>query len=336
MRLENVVALTRGILVNSPFVSQFSNIVYDAKSVKRGDLFIAFDEHTIEEAIFNGAYGVIFDKPTQITDSEIAWIKVPHLEDALVRLLRFKLLEKDVVAYEVNELILGFALQITTPNNLLVLNGDIKEIFKSLIDVEEKSLILFTPSITPIDIFTQVQTLPESQEQTLIKVVEQHTLFETSFLLDTIFYERVALPAFHISYLEQLLQFFNSNNIKYIIKKFERVANHFEPLFINNNFEQKEFGSTQKVVIVEQDCSFAQESISFLEKNSSWAKRVYLLPSSLRVEHKDAHIVYYENKKEIVELLKKSPFHFALVVGVQNSLLEDGVQPKKQISLFDF
>ena len=96
MRLENILALTHGKLINEPFVKIFENIVFEAKSVKRGDFFIAFDEETIEDAILNGAYGVMFDKPTQISDTEIAWIKVNECEDALKRLLRFRLIEKDI------------------------------------------------------------------------------------------------------------------------------------------------------------------------------------------------------------------------------------------------
>ena len=94
MRLENVLALTNATVINDPFVKQFINIVLDVNRVKRGDLFIAFNELEIDAAIFNGAYGVLFDKPTQISDSEIAWIKVKNLEDALQRLVRFRLIEK--------------------------------------------------------------------------------------------------------------------------------------------------------------------------------------------------------------------------------------------------
>ncbi|MCD6191243.1 MAG: hypothetical protein J7K14_06900, partial [Sulfurimonas sp.] len=100
MRLENVLALTHGKVVNEPFVKTFENIVFDAARVKRGDLFIAFDEQSIESAVLNGAYGVLFDKPTQISDREIAWIKVEDINDALKRLLRFKLIDKEITVYE--------------------------------------------------------------------------------------------------------------------------------------------------------------------------------------------------------------------------------------------
>ena len=82
MRLENLLALTQGTLQNQPFVSRFEGISFNAKKVKRGNLFVAFSNAEIDEAILNGAYGIIFDRPTQIADNEIAWIKVDDVDDA--------------------------------------------------------------------------------------------------------------------------------------------------------------------------------------------------------------------------------------------------------------
>ena len=69
MRLENVIALTHATLLNSPYVSDFSGITYEVKSVKRGSLFVAKESSEIELAIQNGAYGILFDSPMQMCDS---------------------------------------------------------------------------------------------------------------------------------------------------------------------------------------------------------------------------------------------------------------------------
>jgi ferrochelatase len=69
MRLENFLALTQATLINEPCVHSFENIVFEAHKVKRGDLFFAYEHENIKLAIVNGAYGVIFDKPTQISDN---------------------------------------------------------------------------------------------------------------------------------------------------------------------------------------------------------------------------------------------------------------------------
>jgi UDP-N-acetylmuramyl pentapeptide synthase len=143
MRLENILALTHAKLVNEPFVNSFENVVLEVAKVKRGDLFIAFDPLDIPQAVLSGAYGIIFDKPTQISDSEIAWIKVHDTHDALLRLLRFRLIEKEPLVYECNEIILKLAMQVMTESRFIALHGDIKSVFKMLWHVEKMPCFFF-------------------------------------------------------------------------------------------------------------------------------------------------------------------------------------------------
>jgi len=335
MRLENVVALTLGELVNSPFVNTFTNIVYEAKAVKRGDLFIAFDEESIEEAIFNGAYGILFDKPTQIRDNEIAWIKVDDLEDALKRLLRFILIEKEIVVYECNEIVLKLALQIITEPSFIVLNSDIKEVFRSLSDVENGTTVLFSPAITTPDIFTQTKPLPQNFAQS-IDIIEQ-TLFETSFIYDNVFYERQLISPFFMPYLEQLLALFKILKINFRLRKFTPI-DHFEAVFTNKNFEIKEFGTSDKVLIFEKNRDLIAKEIEFLQKQATWAKIIYIIPYDLKekLQKETPHLHTYKNENEIKGILQNSNFHFALIVGVDKSILTKPLVNQAQISLFDF
>ena len=127
MRLENLLALTGATLANEPCVNNFENIVFDASRLKRGDLYIAFDTHDIELAVANGAYGIIYDKKTPLIDEEIAWIEVDSVSEALDKLLRFRLIESDIVAYECDEIVLKIAGQISTDSNFLVLSTDTKK-----------------------------------------------------------------------------------------------------------------------------------------------------------------------------------------------------------------
>ena len=331
MRLENLLALTHGKLVNEPFVNSFLNIVFDAKLVKRGDLFIAFDESTIEEAIFHGAYGILFDKPTQIRDSEIAWIKVEDAENALKRLLRFRLIEKEVVVYSCNEILLKLALQVMTEPNFIAVSGTMKDISHSLWNLDNGTTLLFCPKITDEKIFTDIKTLPKTGINP-ITVMEQ-TLFETSFIYDDVFYERQLISPFFIPYLEELLHFLKSAKINYRLKKFTPIE-HFEAVFTNKNFEEKEFGTSDKVLIFERDADLIESEIKFLQTNASWAKIIYIIPSS----HKDIYInqdrIYpYSDKDEIVPILKENSFHFALIVGVDKSILRQPNPNQTQLTL---
>ena len=334
MRLENVLALTDGTVINEPFVKKFTNIVFDVQKVKRGDLFIAFDERVIEEAIINGAYGIVFDKPTQITDSEIAWIKVPQLQDALKRLLRFRLIEKDIIAYETNEIVLKLALQMMTESNFVAVDGDIISIAKELWDLEDASVVLFFANRHTENLFTNIKPMPSSLSSS-ITIMEQ-TLFETSFIYKDIFYERQLISPFFIPYLEELLHLLTLLNINFRLKKFIPIE-HFEAVFTNKKFEIKEFGTSDKVLIFEKNCSLVQEEILYLKKQATWAKTVFILPFTRSAEYDEGdNIFIYKNEKEILQVLKSNNFHFALIVGVDKSILSKPLVNQSQMSLFDF
>lgn len=337
MRLENVLALTHGKLLNTPFVNNFNNIVFKARHVKRGDLFMAFNDESIELAVQNGAYGVISNSPIEIQDDEIAWIQVENLDEALKRLLRFRLIDKDIVVYETNEIVLKLALQVLSESNFLAINGNIREITNTLWNIEERVNILFCPTLVNRDIFTKTIELSNTSFDH-ITIIEQ-TLFETSFIYDDIFYERQLLSPFFLPYLEILLHFLKTLNINYRLRKFTPIE-HFEAVFTNKKFEIKEFGTSDKVLIFEKNRSMMEEEILFLQNQATWGKIIYVIPSinenfTQKIKNPERLLVY-KNKNEIISLLKKSDFHFALVVGVDKSILSKPFVSQREVSLFDF
>ena len=333
MRLVNVLALTYGELINKPFISSFTNITFDAKKVKRGDLFIAFDVTQIEEAIFNGAYGVVFDKPTQISDTEIAWIKVKESSDALMRLLRFRLIEKEVVSYTLNEIEFYLAKQIESDNSLVCVEGDIKTLYKTLWEVDTKTKIFYCPTLCDDEIFTDVKEFPK-RESSSLELVEK-TLFESSFVYDEIFYANQQIPSFFLPYLENILQLYKEQKIRFRIKKLSFIKN-FNPQFVNKRLEAKEFGESESVLIFENNEEFFQEEILFLAQNSSWAKTLYFIPKKYEGRYSiEDNTFFYNNKKEIVKKLKQNHFHFALIFNVSSKEIVQTPKPQTQL-LLDF
>src|SRR5690606_18506410 len=159
-----------------------------------------------------------YNGSVEIKDNEIAWINIDNLDFALKKLIRYKMIEKDVVAYECNEIILKLSLQVITESNFIVLTGDLKSIFRSLWNIEDKSIILFCPALTDKDIFASVKKIPNTSLLP-IEIIEQ-TLFETSFIFDNIFYERQQISPFFIYYLEQLLNLYKIVKVEYRLKKF--------------------------------------------------------------------------------------------------------------------
>ena len=332
MRLENLLALTHGKLISKPFVSNFENIIFDAKDVKRGDLFVAFDESSIQDAIFNGAYGILFDKPTQITDSEIAWIKVQEIQTAIKRLLRFKLIEKEVQVYECNEIILKLALQVVTEPNFIAISGDTDLSCQTLWNIEPKSTLLFSPEISSSDIYADSKTLPKTAVMP-IEIMEQ-TLFETSFIYDDIFYERQLISPFFIPYLEELLHLFRTLKINFRLRKFTPIE-HFEAVFTNKKFEVKEFGTSDKVLIFEKNASLVASEIEYLQKSASWANVIYIVPSLDAKELKENKNTFtYKHEREIRSILQEKSFHFALIAGVDKEILTRPLIVDEQPTLF--
>ena len=327
MRLENVIALTHATLLNSPYVTAFSGLVYEAKNVKRGTLFIAKDSSEIELAILNGAYGILFDSPVQMIDSEIAWIKVDDIATALLKILRFHILDKNITAYECDKITLDLSSQISTQDRFKALSGDIYDTFKELWEITQNSIVLFTHTFTCKDIFTHPKEMPKSTDFK-ISIIEQ-TLFETSFIYDDIYYERQALSVFFIPYLEILLSLFKEEKIDFKIVSFKHLT-HFEPVFTNKNFEIKEFGTSDKVLIFEPTFEFIKSQITFLQNQANWAKLIYILPIEKITDTQRVENVYtYTIQQDIISILKSTDFHFALIAEQNKTLLEKSFFTKK-------
>jgi len=330
MRLENLLALTDAKLANDPCINNFENIIFDASKVKRGDLFIAFDSEEIPQAVKHGAYGIIYDVKVEIIDKEIAWINVQNVQTALDKLLRFRLIQNDIIVYQCDEVVLKLALQINTDSNFLVLNGDKEKIFKQLYKTEPKTIVLFCPTLHNENIFTNIKTISSSSKEH-IDIIEQ-TLFETSFIYKNKYYERQLISPFFIPYLEILFHLFDSISVNFTLRRFTSI-NNFEAVFTNKNLEIKDFGASDKVLIFERNSSLIHKEIDFLQSNAPWANIIYILPESVNLQNTTNAFIYTKDE-QIIDILKSNKFHFALVVGVDKSILNRDTKTQEQL-LFD-
>ena len=333
MRLENIVALTNARLVSQPSITSVEGIAFTARKVKRGNLFIALDHAEIEEAVLNGAYGIVFQERTQISDPEIAWIKVDSVDNALLRLLRFHLMEKELDVYSCDLLTLKLAAQLPSVSDFFVLNNSLQEAAYKLWELEPKSLLLFSPELSNPDLFVSSKTIPSIKESG-ITIMEQ-TLFETSFIFDNIYYERQLLSPFFIPYLDKLLSFLKEKKVIFRIRSFNAI-DHFRPIFTNRDFQVKEFGASDRVLIFEPDISLVMSQIDFLRSEAAWAKIIYIVPDTMKIERDEPAIFTYGSQQDIIEILKNNTFHFALVAAQESSLLEHPHfhRQNKQLTLF--
>lgn len=334
MNLANLTALVEGNLTNSPSINSFEDVSFEASKVKRGDLFVALKHEDITLAVLNGAYGILFDKPTQISDQEIAWIKVASIDNALLRLLRFHVMEKSPQAFYCDQISLKLASQIITSNNLLVLGKSLREHIQDLWRLEDSQYVLFSCENIDSQLFVDAKSISEVPHSEM-NIVEQ-TLFETSFIYDDTYYERQLLSPFFIPYLESVLYFFKQNKINYQLRNFVPI-DHFKPIFTNIHLQVKEFGKSDNVLIFESDFELVKAQIRFLETQANWAKIIYLIPESRKNELlENENIFTYESTWDIMQLLKEKKYHFALIAEQSSEILETSVFDIKneQPSLF--
>ena len=332
MRLENIISLTNAKLLNSPFVSSFEKLTFNVKKINRGDIFIAYNQYDIQQAIQNQAYAIITDNENINIqkDDEIAWIKVDNLNDALFRLLRFRFIEKKISAYKCDELTLKLSYGIDTNKKVISIKEDLKDMLDILWNLEENTKLLFCPTLTDENLFIDAKNLPNIIKYH-IQIIEK-TLFETSFIFDDKYYERILLSPFFIPFLERLLNFYKTSNIKFKIRKFEYIDN-FEIVFTNKNFEVKELGSSDLVLIFEKDSKLLKKEIDFIQNMAPWARLIYLLPDD---EFYDdcKNCFYYKDISELFEVLKNEKFHFALIGGVSKDVLLEYKSKKTSKQLF--
>lgn len=330
MKLDNFIALVKGVLLNESTISSFENISFEISTIKRGSLFFAYNKEDIQEAIKNGAYVIVLEDDTHITDDEIAWISVNSLDLALRALLRFMIIEKELECFECNEIELKLAQNLITNSNFIALNGNEKSIFYQIQNLDNHSILLFCSKVTHPSIFANPLALPQIDGSN-IEVIEQ-TLFETSFIYDDTYHERELLSPFFLSYLERVLHLLKSKNIEFKLKKFANLG-HFEAVFVNKNLQIKNFGTSEMVLIFEPNTSLFKNQLSFIKQHAPWAQTIFIVPKT--IPDRDSYIFTYEQKREILEILKRKKFHFALIVGCDKSLLDDTAPTQTQLS-FDF
>jgi len=100
----------------------------------------------------------------------------------------------------------------------------------------------------------------------------------------------------------------------------------------------KEFGTSDKVLIFEKSTHLIESEILFLQNQATWAKIIYLIPhtnkkilslSLIDIEN----IFFYNSQDEIKNLLKSRNFHFALIVGIDKSILAKPLSRQTQLTL---
>ena len=233
MRIEDIVNITDGELVNEGYIKDILAFSDEVKKVKREYLFISNDIEDIQEAIKKGAYAILFSKNLEIIDDEIAWIKVEDINESFLKLLKYKLLDKTL--YYTDEITLQIISSINRDKRLAVID---KVNFEYLND----DYIYITSQEKVKNIALQKKEIKKE-----ISIIPFHT---TPFITEINFNNQKYSLIFPVLYLENLevaLSFFEKLDLAYYLKDIK--IDRFIPQFINSRYEKVPFGRTERVVI---------------------------------------------------------------------------------------
>ena len=314
MLFENLVSLIDGKLLNEPSIISFSNIVFDAKKVKRGDIYFG-ESKGIDEALKNEAYGIV-STSSKIKDNEIAWIKVKSIKNSKLKLLRYFIIKEsantlyvDCVKADIIKSISGckeifFIEDIDEAIRVLSLNSNYKIIFF----LDEKLLKSMELENFKVDIFSQV-------------IVQKATIFLTTFIYHDRLHKDVKISELFISELEHVLNLFDALNIEYSLEKLNFIS-HFKPLFLDSAYRILNFGQSMKVIILESKKELLKRELEFLKEKAPWAKIALLLPENIKYHDENGIDIKYFKDFDDIKKVNIFNYNFVIMLDIEQKFLE--------------
>ncbi len=298
MRIANLLQICGGELKNTPAIQKINDFLCDPLKIKRGDLFIAKEKSAVPEAIQRGAYGVLYEGWIQISDHEIAWIKVDSLQHALLKLFRFLLLQNATPLYILEPFEISLA-KLVFQEGVLFLESDF---CANIHELRDKKVVLASEKQRAK--LALEGNIPQKEK---IEIIQPY-LFETTCIFDGNYIERARISPLFLPSLEKCLWLVKRYDIPYSLKAVENFK-HFKPHFLDDLFDETEFGKSQKVLITEPDPQLAMSERDFLRKMAPWTRHLFL-SHNISIEG----FTRCNSIDDIREILYNSPWTYALLL----------------------
>jgi len=287
MRIDTILNIIDGELINAGFISEIIGFADNLNEIKREYLFISDNDNEIKEAIKKGAYAILSTEYHEIIDDEIAWIRVDDIEEALFRLLKYKLLNKTL--YVCNKITLEIVKNIT--------KSDIAIIDKIEANFLNEYEYYATSNEDLANIAMNIITLTRKEK---IKLIDS-TIFISKFEYKNGEYN-VIFPSLYLDELSLALAFFEDNSLKYNLKSLK--IDRFTPQFVNIKNEKVKFGKTDRVVIngIKND-EFLTRDLNFIFEKVKYA-----------------NVKFYDINN--IDYFYKDDYNFAILIDIDVNLKE--------------
>lgn len=327
MQISSIVELIDGELQNSPSISFIYDIKTELKKIHEGDLYIAKDPDCIAQALENGAFAIVYDFYYDISDDEIAWIKVKDLEFASIKLLRYLLLNKKIKSFYVNKILLNMidVYKNDFDDKAVVLTDDIYENINLVKDIDDDNYLFSANKDQIFKIYSNSNEL-ESQDFSIANFIN-NSLFETTFSYKDRYFSRIKLPALYINELLTINEYFVKEIDLSKLKKF----NYFKPIFVDKFLNITDFGKTDKFILSCLDIALAYEEIKYLTKNYSYGEIIVLMP--YEEKENQENLFFYKDNNEIKDILNNISFNAVYIIGRDNSDIIELLQKSRSNNL---
>ena len=311
MTIENIVNIVGGKLLNEPKVKKVESATIYPSKVENGDLFFALDKESAKKAIENGAFAIVFDFDLEITDPEIAYIKVDSIKSATINFLRYINLQKESKIYLFEDVEISLLKMIVSrrTNIYTIISNNWQKSFETLLNSDYE--IYITSSKELASAISPNYCLQESMASGYII---SDSLLKTTFKIDKFIYQSVSMPPFLFDRLRRVVKFCQEHQTEYDINRL-KYPKEFKPIYIQNDLTPAPFGTTDRVLIFSNSLNIIQEALEYLKKEGKWIKSIVLTPPKTKLENLNKPI-WYKDLFDAKELLKKEYYNYAFCYNI--------------------
>ena len=257
MKIETLVNLTGGELLNRPYISEVVSFTTDVEEVSRGSCFFSLDKENIKQAVRNGAYAIVTNENVEIIDKEIAWIKVENFKKAIFNIFKYENLKTKI--YVTDKITTSIIKSMNLEKKVVVIDDEFKDLLKAL-NLNEKFIVTSNKEIQ--DTFINTEEIKSKNIMLNMK-----SLFKSEYKGN-----ELNLPYVYKENFSKALNFFENNNLKYTL---EFEIERFKPIFINSSFEKVEYGKSEKVLITGlKNDEFLLDELNYVIKHTKHANTI--------------------------------------------------------------
>lgn len=317
MIIDNLVSITKGKLLQVPSVQAVTNLTSNVDKVTMGSAFFSLNslKDDLDISIKNGAHAIIYENIIDIKDSEIAYIKVDSVDNAMIRVIRYELQRKEINIVLCSTLQLdmlrSFKLDIVSYNQPKSLDS----LFALVFNIEPNSYLFFDDKNLLEQMGLGHLSIKNSFDATIL---QSHTLFRSTFVSGNSYFKEFFLTPLFIPEFSAIISFLEENSFGFKVDSMEKIG-HFEPHFVNSNMEKKPFGSTNQAVIIETDESLFDKEADWLYSKNLASSTILLAPYSAK--NISTKCKRYTSS-EVLKTIQSNTFRYILILGDKEDIIK--------------